>query len=124
MRNTVTSNHILKRKRAIRVRKNLHGTATKPRLCVVKTNKHIMAQLINDDLGVTVGEGVSTNSKKYRTTEFNHRNINSAKELGREIATIAKKHGIAEVIFDRGASKYHGTLASFADEARAAGLRF
>lgn len=123
MRNTVTRNHVLKTKRALRVRKNLHGTAAKPRLCVVKTNKHIMAQLINDELGVTIG-AVSTLSKKYRTTEFNRRNINSAKELGREIATIAKNNGIAEVIFDRGPFKYHGVLASLADEARAAGLRF
>ncbi len=123
MRNTVTNNHILKHKRALRVRKHLHGTATRPRLCVVKTNKHIMAQLINDDQGVTIG-AASTCSKKYRTTEFNRRNINSAKELGREIATIAKNNGIAEVIFDRGPFKYHGTLASLADEARAAGLRF
>jgi large subunit ribosomal protein L18 len=82
-----------------------------------------MAQLINDDLGVTIG-AVSTNSKKYRDTEFNRRNKNSAKELGREIATIAKNNGIAEVIFDRGPFKYHGTLASLADEVRAAGLRF
>ncbi len=124
MTNTVTTTHILKKKRAQRVRKNIHGTATKPRLCVVKTNKHIMAQLINDDLGVTIGGTVSTNSKKYRTTEFNHRNVNSAKELGREIATIAKNNGISEVVFDRGPFKYHGTLASFADEARAGGLRF
>lgn len=123
MRNTVTSNHILKHKRALRVRKNLHGTAAKPRLCVVKTNKHIIAQLINDDLGVTIG-AASTNSKKYRTTEFNRRNINSAKELGREIALIAKNNGIAEVVFDRGPFKYHGTLASLADEARAGGLSF
>lgn len=123
MRNTVTRNHVLKNKRALRVRKHLHGTATRPRLCVVKTNKHIMAQLINDDQGVTIG-AVSTHSTKYRTTEFNRRNINSAKELGREIATIAKNNGIAEVIFDRGPFKYHGTLASLADEARAAGLRF
>ena len=123
MKNTVTEKHVLKHKRALRVRKHLHGTAVRPRLCVVKTNKHIMAQLINDDQGVTIG-AASTCSKKYRTTEFNRRNINSAKELGREIATIAKNNGIAEVIFDRGSHKYHGTLASLADEARAAGLRF
>lgn len=123
MRNTVTKNHVLKSKRAIRVRKSLHGTASRPRLCVVKTNKHIMAQLINDDLGVTIG-AASTQSKKNRTTEFNRRNMTSAKELGREIASIAKNHGIAEVIFDRGPFKYHGILASLADEARAAGLRF
>ncbi len=101
MRNTVVNNHIAKKKRALRVRKNIHGTATKPRLCVVKTNKHITAQLIDDDRGVTIGS-ISTNSKKYRTTQFNHRNIDSAKELGREIATIAKNNGIAEVVFDRG----------------------
>lgn len=123
MRNTIVKNHQLKIRRKLRIRKNFHGSATKPRLCVVKTNKHIQVQLINDDAGITLG-ATATFSKEFRSTEFAKKNKASARKLGETIAEIAKEKNIREVIFDRGPFKYHGILAELADAARAGGLQF
>lgn len=116
-------NQELRHKRALRVRKHLRGSAEKPRLCVVKSNKHIQAQLIDDSTGSTLG-AVSTNSKELRKTDFTSKNKASAKKLGEQIAEIAKAKNIKEVIFDRGPFKYHGVLAELAEAARAGGLKF
>jgi len=118
MRNTLIKNQLLRKKRAWRVRKSLHGTASRPRMSVNKTNKHIAVQLIDDDSHATIG-AVSTYSK-----EFSGKNKITARKLGEKIAEIAKQKNIKEVIFDRGAFKYHGVLAELADAARAAGLQF
>lgn len=123
MLSEVNQKQILRRRRAIRVRKHLRGDAVKPRLCVVKSNKHIQAQLIDDESGKTLGS-VSTFNKEMRNTEFNKRNKESARKLGEKIAEIAKSKNIKEVIFDRGSAKYHGILAELADAAREGGLQF
>lgn len=112
-----------RRKRAIRVRKHLRGNHVKPRLCVVKSNCHLQAQLIDDENGKTLG-GAATFSKELRGTEFGKKNKDSAKKIGEMIAEIAKKQNIKEVIFDRGPFKYHGVLAELAEAARAGGLKF
>lgn len=123
MRNTVQKNQKLRAKRAVRVRKWLRGSAVKPRMCVVKSNKHIQVQLIDDETGFTLG-GISTCSKEFQNTDFARRNKASAKKLGERIAEIAKSKNIKEVIFDRGPFKYHGVLAELANAARAGGLQF
>jgi large subunit ribosomal protein L18 len=123
MRNTVQKNQKLRVKRAVRVRKWLRGSAVKPRMCVVKSNKHIQVQLIDDETGFTLG-GISTCAKEFQNTDFARRNKASAKKLGERIAEIAKSKNIKEVIFDRGPFKYHGVLAELANAARAGGLQF
>lgn len=123
MNNRAKNNHQLREKRALRVRKHLLGTSTKPRLCVVKSNSHIHAQLIDDEAGHTLG-GAATYSKEFRHTEFNRKNKASARKIGEQIAEIAKSKNIKEVVFDRGPFKYHGVLAELADAARAGGLQF
>lgn len=110
-------------KRAKSVRKKLKGTAERPRLCVVKTNKHLQVQLIDDVNAKTLGS-TSTFSKEFKGTEFNKKNKASAKKLGSKIAEIAKDKQVSEVIFDRGKSKYHGVIAELATAAREAGLKF
>lgn len=110
-------------KRALRVRKHLRGTDVKPRLCVVKSNCHIQVQLIDDVKGHTLA-GLATFAKEFQSTEFNRKSKASARKLGEQIAEIAKKKNIKEVIFDRGPFKYHGILAELADAARAGGLQF
>jgi large subunit ribosomal protein L18 len=117
------TNQNVRLKRALRVRKRLRGTSTKPRLSVVKSNCHIQAQLIDDETGTTLGS-VATFGKELRNTEFNKKNKASARKLGEQIAEIAKRRNIKEVIFDRGPFKYHGVLAELADAARAGGLQF
>jgi large subunit ribosomal protein L18 len=123
MRNTVQKNQKLRAKRAVRVRKWLRGSAVKPRMCVVKSNKHIQVQLIDDEAGLTLG-AISTCAKEFQNTEFVRRSKASAKKLGERIAEIAKSKNIKEVIFDRGPFKYHGVLAELANAARAGGLQF
>lgn len=113
----------LRQKRTWRVRKKLCGTAERPRLCVVKSNCHISAQLIDDATGTTLASA-STKSKIFRDTEFGRKNKASAKKLGEHIAEMAKEKNIREVIFDRGPFKYHGILAELANAARAGGLQF
>lgn len=110
-------------KRIMRVRKHLRGTGQKPRLCVVKSNRHIEVQLIDDEAGKTIAS-TSTRSKEFKKTENNKKNKQSARTLGDKIAELALKANVKEVIFDRGAHKFHGVLAELADAAKGAGLKF
>lgn len=112
-----------RKRRTWRVRKNLRGTSLKPRLCVVKSNQHIEVQLIDDDKGLTLAS-TSTRSKDLKKTEFNKCNKDSARKLGEIIAEQATKMNVKEVVFDRGAHKYHGVLKELADAARNGGLKF
>lgn len=123
MRSQLIQKQKIRYKRALRVRKTLRGTSVKPRLCVIKSNKHIHAQLIDDESGQTLGTA-STFGKELQNTDFTKKNKVSAAKIGEIIADIAKKNEITEVVFDRGPFKYHGILAALADSARAAGLKF
>lgn len=123
MSNAVIRKHTLRQKRKYRVRKNIHGTATSPRMCVIKSNKHVKVQLIDDDAHVTLAS-YGTDSKELQNTDFNCRNKASAKVIGEKIAQKAAELNIKEVKFDRGCFKYHGILAELADAARAGGLQF
>jgi large subunit ribosomal protein L18 len=123
MRNEITRVSQLRVKRAQRNRKKLRGTSEKPRLCVIKSNKHIHVQIIDDEQGKTLA-ATATFAKEFRNTEFNKRNKESAAKLGEKIAALASEKNIREVVFDRGPSKYHGVLASLADSARSGGLKF
>jgi len=123
MINKASKRQRLRTNRTFRVRKRMHGTNTKPRLNVVKSNNHIQAQLIDDDSGTTLG-CAATFSKDLRTTEFNRKNKASARKIGELIAEIAKSKNIKEVVFDRGPFKYHGVLAELANAAREGGLQF
>ena len=106
-------------KRVMRVRNALHGTAARPRLSVSKTNAHIYAQLIDDDKGVTLA-GFGTQSKGQKT----RKSKDSARNIGKQIAELAKSQGVKAVLFDRGRYKYHGIVAELASSAREAGLQF
>jgi len=123
MRKEVSRKHELRAKRQMRIRKKLHGTRIKPRLTVMKSNKHIHVQLIDDDQGHTLG-AVSTASDEFRSGEFTKKNKDNAKKIGEAIGAIALGLDIKEIIFDRGPYKYHGILAELADGARAKGLKF
>lgn len=123
MRSIILKNQLVRKKRAWRIRKRLHGTASRPRLSVIKSNKHIQVQLIDDDSHTTVG-AISTYKKEFRNTEFGRKTKVAARKLGECIAEIAKEKNIREVIFDRGPFNYHGILSELADAARAGGLKF
>ncbi len=115
--------HQVKIKRAYRVRKHVRGSSQKPRMCVVKTNKHIQVQIVDDEIGKTL-TSISTQSKALKNSEFKKKNKATAKVLGEKIAEQARGLGILQVVFDRGPYKYHGILAELATAARAGGLQF
>lgn len=120
MEKQIVKRNISRKRRIFRIRKFLKGTAEKPRLNVFKSNRHIYAQLIDDEKGMTIG-GIGTLSK---TSEFKAKSKEAAKYLGTKIGEIAKKNNIKEVVFDRGRFKYHGIIAALADAARASGIQF
>ncbi len=104
--------------RANRTRAKIHGTAERPRLSVNISNKHIIAQIIDDDKGITLAYATTVSSKdKGNKTEL-------AAKIGSEIAKKAKKAKIEKVVFDRGSRLYAGRLSALADAARKEGLEF
>ena len=101
-----------------RVRKKVNGTAGRPRLAVYRSNRHIYAQLIDDDAGRTLvssstAEGIVGDDPKDR-----------AKKVGAALAEKAKEAGIERAAFDRGGFMFHGRVAALAEGAREAGLEF
>ena len=104
-----------------RVRKHVRGTAERPRLAVFRSNKHIVAQVIDDMAGRTLA-AASTVEKDLRTGATG--NKTAAATIGRLVAERAKAAGVTKVVFDRGGNIYHGRIAAVADAAREAGLEF
>lgn len=123
MDNSKKRRKVAREARVMRVRKNIRGTADKPRLTVSKTNLHLYVQLVDDEKGVTLA-GVGTLSKPNQDKEFNRKSKGSARRIGTQIAELAKKLKIDTVVFDRGRYKFHGVIAELANSAREAGLQF
>lgn len=121
MRNDNKKKTVLRTRRELRVRAKLRGSAERPRMCVVKTNKHLYVQLIDDVNAVTLA-AAGTGGKSSEGTELAKKSKASATLIGEVIAKKAKDIGISEVIFDRGPFKYHGVLAALAESARQHGL--
>ena len=121
MESEVKKRVIKRRKRTLRVRKHLRNVAKKPRLCVFKSNAHVSAQLIDDEKGVTL-VGCGSYSKDVQTDGKSKTEV--AKIVGQKIGAKIKEQSIGQVVFDRGAYKYHGVIAAFADAVREAGIKF
>ena len=108
-------------RRHLRVRRKVAGTAERPRLVVVRSLKHIYAQLGNDDLGVTI-LGVSDASEGVQVDGAGK--VARGKAAGKLLAEKAKAAGITKVVFDRAGYRYHGRVQAVADGAREGGLEF
>ncbi len=109
-------------RRHARVRKNIRGTAARPRLAVHRSNKHISAQVIDDIAGRTLA-AASTVEPSLRSAGGTG-NVDAARKVGELVAQRAKDAGITTVVFDRGGFLYQGRVAAVADAAREAGLEF
>lgn len=107
-------------KRHQRVRKNISGTAERPRLNVFRSLNNIYAQIIDDTTGRTL---VSASSMDKGFENYGG-NIEAAKAVGKAVAEKAKAAGITKVVFDRGGYVYHGRVAALAEGAREGGLEF
>ena len=110
-------------KRHIKLRHDLTGTSVRPRLCVYRSLNHIYAQIIDDSKGKTL-VACNTTQKEIQEKVKGMTNKEQAKFIGTEIARLAKKKKIEEVVFDRGGYLYTGRVKELADGARAAGLKF
>ena len=100
-----------------RIRKNVNGTAERPRLSVFRSNKQIYAQVINDVNGTTLASASSIGMETMPKTE-------QAQKVGALLAEKAKAAGITSVVFDRNGYLYHGRVKALADAAREGGLNF
>jgi len=96
-----------------RIRAIIRGSAARPRFAVFRSHRGLYVQLIDDQKGQTLA-AVSMRGK----------NIAAAKKLGTEIAEIAAKKSISQVVFDRAGYRYHGGIQALADAAREGGLKF
>jgi large subunit ribosomal protein L18 len=112
-----------RQRRTWRVRKRVHGTAERPRLCVHRSHKHMYVQLINDEDGRTLA-AASTAEADLRGGLKYGGNRSAAELVGKVIAERALAAGIKLVAFDRGGFQYHGRVAALAESARKAGLGF
>jgi len=108
-------------RRQIRGRKKIHGSAERPRLVVTRSNKHLVAQVVDDLQGHTLASA-STMEADLRGLDGDK--TAKAKRVGELVADRAKAAGVATVVFDRAGNKYAGRVAALADGAREAGLEF
>jgi large subunit ribosomal protein L18 len=108
-------------RRAFRVRKKVAGTATRPRLVVSRSSRHLFVQVIDDSQGKTLAFA-STMETDLRADKGDK--TAKSKAIGALIASRAKALGVTTVVFDRAGNKYHGRIAAVADSARENGLEF
>ena len=107
----------LKRRHA-RIRKHIAGTAERPRLVVTRSNRHMVAQIVDDTKGITL---VSASTLTAEFAGFEGTKVEAAKKVGELVAEKAKAAGIDSVVFDRGGNKYTGRVAAVAEGAREGG---
>ncbi len=100
-----------------RVRAKVSGTEARPRLSIFRSNKRLVAQLIDDTKGMTLA-AVSSSDEKGKTPR------EKAEAAAASLAKVAGAKGVKKVVFDRGGYQYAGTIKAFADSARKAGLDF
>ena len=110
---------IARARRHLRLRKKVSGSATRPRLVVTRSARHITAQVVDDAVGRTLASA--------STLEADLRGLGADKtaksrKVGELVAERAKAAGVDSVVFDRGGNKYHGRVAAVADGAREGGL--
>jgi large subunit ribosomal protein L18 len=112
---------VSRKRRHLRVRKRVNGTAERPRLVVTRSNRHMIAQVVDDRVGHTLASA-STLESGLRSGDGSK--SDRSREVGKLVAERAKAAGITRVVFDRAGYKYHGRVAAVADGAREAGLEF
>ena len=114
-------NVVARKRRHIRVRKKVSGTAARPRLVVTRSARHMVAQIVDDTCGATLASA-STMEADLRSASADK--SAKARSVGQLVAERAKKAGVEAGVFDRGGNKYHGREAALAEGARDAGLTF
>lgn len=119
----VEEKRLARKRRHVRVRKKIQGTAERPRLSVYRSLRHIYAQIIDDLEGHTM-VSASTKDPSLRKELQETMNKEAAKQTGELLARKALEKGIDTVVFDRGGYLYHGRVKALAEGAREQGLKF
>jgi large subunit ribosomal protein L18 len=112
-----------RQRRSFRVRKRTRGTTERPRLCITRSHRNIVAQVVDDLSGKTLASASTSDKDLAKKVKYGG-NIAAAEAIGKAVAERAAKVGISQVSFDRGPCKYHGRVAALAEAARAGGLNF
>ncbi|MFZ9308980.1 MAG: 50S ribosomal protein L18 [Candidatus Nanopelagicales bacterium] len=112
---------VSRRRRSIRIRKKISGTALRPRLVVTRSTRHVFVQVVDDTKGVTLA---SASTMEADIRKLNEDKTAKSRKVGNLVAERAKAAGISAVVFDRGGSKYTGRIAALAEGAREGGLEF
>jgi len=118
-----TDTRLARKRRHVRVRAKVSGTATRPRLCVFRSLNHIYAQVVDDSSGHTLVSASSLDTE-IRDKITGKRKTESAELVGSLVAQRILNKGIKQIAFDRGGYKYHGRVKALAEAARKAGLDF
>jgi len=118
---STTRTELRRRRRHLRVRKKVTGTAARPRLVVVRSARHMVAQVVDDATGHTLASA-STMEDTLRTETADK--TAKARRVGALVAERASAAGVSKVVFDRRGHRYHGRVAALADGAREGGLDF
>jgi large subunit ribosomal protein L18 len=113
-----------RKRRHVRVRAKVSGTAGRPRLNVFRSSAHIYAQVIDDDRGHTLLAASDLEQDVLERAGEGATKVARARAVGEVIAERAKAAGIDAIVFDRGGFLYHGRVKAVAEGARAAGLTF
>ena len=113
----------IREKKHARIRNRFSGTAARPRLAVYRSNKHIYAQIIDDDAQKTLVSACTVEKEVKEGLDFTD-DVAAAQKVGTVIAQRAAEKGIKQVVFDRGGYIYQGKIAALAQAAREAGLEF
>jgi large subunit ribosomal protein L18 len=113
-----------RKRRHVRVRAKVSGTASRPRLNVFRSSAHIYAQLIDDVQGHTLAAASDLEQEVKDRAGAEAKKQDRAKAVGEVIAERAKSAGVEDVVFDRGGFLYHGRIKAVADGAREGGLKF
>ena len=111
-----------RKRRHRRVRKNVSGTAARPRMNVYRSNRHVFVQVIDDIEGRTL-VACSTIDKHLAPQLSDLKKVEAAKIVGQTVAARAQEAGIRTVVFDRGGFRFTGRVAAVAEGAREAGLQ-
>ncbi|HET7900316.1 MAG TPA: 50S ribosomal protein L18 [Candidatus Nanopelagicales bacterium] len=112
---------VARKRRHTRVRKKVTGTASRPRLVVSRSTRHLFVQVVDDTAGATLA---SASTMEADLRAFDGDKSAKAKKVGELLAERAKSAGVEAVVFDRGGNKYHGRVAALAEGAREGGLAF
>ena len=106
-----------------RIRKRVYGTASRPRLAVFRSARHISAQLIDDDKGATLAAASSQQPELAKAAK-GKKPLEVATLVGEAIGKASVEAGAKQIVFDRGGYMYHGRVKALADAARESGLEF